>query len=320
MTRGMRAYSEVAGERHELKLGDPSYPSCVAELKGAPGTLYVVGDPTALSTPSLSIVGARRATPYGISCAQMAATCAAASGVCVVSGGAIGCDQAAGRAALEAGGVHVAVLGTGADVCYPASAAGMLERAVGSGGAVVSLERWGTQPKPWAFPKRNRVIAALSEALLVTEATVPSGTFSTAEAACELDREVLAVPGSIYSPESKGPNWLISCGASPIVDEESLEVAISRIYRTLRLKHPPAEGLPSVSELADRAMRMIVSDPMRPEAIAAALSLTPEECLMLLSELELTGAATRLKDGRLAPSGSSLHALSGLGNNRGRDA
>lgn len=196
----------------ELHPGDALYPETVLELSDVPQTLYVRGNPEVLSTPALSIIGARKASPYGLAVAELAAKVAVEAGVTVVSGGAVGCDQASGWAAVNAGGKHVVVLGTGADVVYPRSSAGLITRTLDTGGAVVSISPWGMGPRKFAFPRRNRVIAALSQALFVSEAGMPSGTFSTAEAAMDLGRELLAVPGSILSPESRGTNYLIANG------------------------------------------------------------------------------------------------------------
>lgn len=110
----------------ELHPGDALYPETVLELSDVPQTLYVRGNPEALSTPALSIIGARKASPYGLAVAELAAKVAVEAGVTVVSGGAVGCDQASGWAAVNAGGKHVVVLGTGADVVYPRSSAGLL--------------------------------------------------------------------------------------------------------------------------------------------------------------------------------------------------
>lgn len=233
-------------ERIELAYDDPAYPPALRDLTDAPRRLYLRGDPAALSAPGLAIIGTRRATPYGEAVSELAARIAVEAGISVISGGAIGCDQAAGYEALERGGRHVVVLGCGADVVYPASSELLMERAIRQGGAVVSVVGWGTQPRRYLFPQRNRIIAALSRAVFIAEAGLPSGTFSTAEAALELGHEVLAVPGSIFSPLSRGTNYLLAEGACCIADEEALEVAVSRIFGTLRFTHgaaaPPRAG------------------------------------------------------------------------------
>ena len=157
----------------ELHPGDALYPETVLELSDVPQTLYVRGNAEVISTPALSIIGARKASPYGLAVAELAAKVAVEAGVTVVSGGAVGCDQASGWAAVNAGGKHVVVLGTGADVVYPRSSAGLITRTLDTGGAVVSISPWGMGPRKFAFPRRNRVIAALSQALFVSEAGMP---------------------------------------------------------------------------------------------------------------------------------------------------
>lgn len=301
--------------RFEIHPGDALYPPGVAELSDCPRTLYVRGDPAALSLPSLSIIGARKASPYGLAVCELAAKIAAEAGVAVVSGGALGCDQAAGWGALNAGGVHVAVLGTGADVPYPASAAGLMARIIATGGAVVSLSPWGTGVRKFAFPKRNRVIASLSQALFIGEAGMPSGTFSTAECAMDLGREVLCVPGSIFSPESRGTNYLISNGACCLVDEESIEVAISRIYGTLRYSRPEAPGIADLDPVQQKVMHALIAQPLRVDDIAACAGLGPVDALKLLGSLELEGLIQRMVDGRYAPSKFALHAQTPFGHN-----
>lgn len=305
-----------ADERLELTLDDERYPSSLRDLDRPPSVLYVRGDPAVLSRPALAVIGSRRATPYGLTVAETAATVAAQSGIAVVSGGARGCDQAAGRAALDAGGVHVMVLGTGADVAYPRSVAGLMRRTIAAGGAVVSIERWGMQPRTYAFPKRNRIIAALSRAVCITEAGMPSGTFSTAEAAMELGREVLAVPGSILSPESRGANYLISVGACCLTDEDALEAAISRIYGTLRYVRAEPAGDSEADPQASAIMAALIASSQRPEELAAGLGIDQLACLTALSELQTRGCVERLVDGRFAPTARALRARSAIMHNR----
>lgn len=307
----------VCRGRMELRLGQPLYPSMVAELPDPPKTIYVRGDPTALNASCISIIGSRKATPYGLAVAEMAAHVAAESNLVVVSGGALGCDQAAGRAALEAGGRHVVVFGSGADVVYPRGAEDLVERTLSQAGAVISIEPWGAQPRNYTFPKRNRVIAALSKALFVTEAGLPSGTISTAETALGLGREVLSIPGSILSPESKGTNYLISEGATCITDEESLEVAISRIYGTLRYQRGAAPGLIGLNETESLVLDALIANPMRIDQVSAMLKKDVATTLKFLGGLSVRGLVETLFDGRFAPTKIALHARSRLGHNMG---
>lgn len=283
----------------ELVPEDPLWPPLVGDGSGIE-RIYGRGNPEALSSPCISVVGARRGTPYGRAVASLAGRVAAEAGLTVVSGGAMGVDAAAARAALAAGGRTVVCAGSGADIVYPASSRDVFEGAQGQGGAVVALEPWGSPPARWTFPKRNRLIAALSPVLVVTEAGVPSGTFSTADAAVELGRTVYAAPGSMFSAPSRGTNLLISQGATMIVDEESLEMSISMDYGVLRR--------PAVRQAKDhgRAFSALVAQPMRPDDLAASLGKGVLEVMRLLSDYETAGLVTRLPDGRYAPTEAAL--------------
>lgn len=287
-------------EQWKLDAGEEGYPSTLMELSSPPASLYGRGSPGALEGPCISIVGARRATPYGLAVAEMAARVAAECGVTVVSGGAMGCDCAAGRAALAAGGTTVVVSGCGADVTYPASSADVFAGAVRAGGAVVSAEPWGAGPRRWTFPRRNALIAALSQVLVVTEAGMRSGTMSTADAALELDRTVYAVPGSIFSPTSSGTNRLASEGARVIVDERSLELAISLDYGVARFAHA-GERAPM-----GPVMAALVASPARPDELASRLNEGVLTLLRTLTDYEASGIVERLPDGRYAPTRAFL--------------
>ncbi|MBI5231169.1 MAG: DNA-protecting protein DprA, partial [Coriobacteriales bacterium] len=163
----------------QLRLDDAGYPEQLRDVPDPPKVLYGIGDPDALEM-GLAVIGARRSTPYGIRAAQLFAGWAGRAGYTVISGAARGCDQAAQQAVLDVDGRTVAVLGCGADVDYPASSARLLRRLRDGDGAVISEAGWGSAPLRWAFPRRNRIIAGLAAAVLVVEAGLPSGTFSTA--------------------------------------------------------------------------------------------------------------------------------------------
>lgn len=299
--------------RFELAAGDACWPPQLNDLPDPPKRLYGYGDPAVLARPSISVIGSRRATPYGTEVAALAARIAVEAGINVVSGGAIGCDQAGGRAALAAGGTHVAVLGTGADVVYPANAADLLLRLASGGGAVVSIAPWGSQPRRFAFPARNRVIAALSQALFISEAGLPSGTMSTAETALELGREVLCAPGSMLSALSRGTNHLIAEGATCIVDEASLEVAVSRIYGTLRFSHGDAPGVGRLSAAERRVLSAVTASPERVEALARMLDVGVVRALEVLGALEAEGLICRLPDGSYTASAHALRRMTSFG-------
>lgn len=274
------------GDRFVLVLGSRDYPEQLAECPDPPKMLYGVGDPSALR-PGLAIVGARRATPYGLRATRMLAGWAASQGITVISGAAIGCDREAHSAAIESGGPTVAVLGCGPDVDYPHRSAGLLATMRGAT-AVVSECPFGQQPLRFAFARRNRIIAGLAMAVLVVEAGLPSGTFSTADAALEAGREVLAVPGSIFSPESRGSNRLIRQGAAMVNDVADLAISLGR---TTVIQ-------PATPEDASEALRALRADPMRPDDFARALGIDIVAAASTLGALEARGVITRYADGR----------------------
>lgn len=307
----------VKASRMAIERDSDGYPPGVLDLANAPKRLYMLGNPEALQGPAIAIVGTRRPTPYGIALTELAAELAVEAGITVVSGGAIGCDQAAGMKALACGGVHVVVLGCGADVIYPSSSRELIDKTLEAGGAVVSIAPWGTKPQRFLFPQRNRVIAALSEAVFIGEAGMPSGTFSTAEAAMELGREVLVAPGSVFSPESRGANYLIGVGACCITDEESLEIALSRIYGVLRHPHGPLREVESADPREQRVLHALAASPMRSEDIARLAGLDARGCLEFLSDLMISGRVEQLIDGRYALTKEVLHAMTAIGQNDG---
>lgn len=230
-TRARR--SPIDGPRWEIERGDALYPAAFESVSAPPKCLYLVGDPSALSE-GLAVVGARKATPYGLGCARRFARIAARRGVVIVSGGARGCDAEAHRAALAEGGKTVAFLGGGCDKIYPAEHRGLFQDIVDAGGALVSEHPWDFPPVPYAFRARNRLIAGLARATLIVEAGLPSGTFSTADEALSAGREVLVVPGAITSASSRGANRLLYQGAAPIVDDESFADALFSIFGLLK--------------------------------------------------------------------------------------
>lgn len=314
----------IAGPRFEIERGDLEYPAAFEALSKPPETLYIIGDIRALQE-GLAVVGARNATPYGRSATRLLAGCAARMGICVISGGARGCDSYAHEAAIEVGGRTVAFLGGGCDVVYPSCNKGLFNRIVESGGAVVSEHPWSFPPKPYTFRARNRLIASLARATLVVEAGVPSGTFSTADEALAANKDVLAVPGSIFSPTSRGSNALIAQGADPVVDEAEFGELLTRLFpekaypsdraAQLRMAFPCKERLradsaDSVSLRAcDDSDNLVVSalraDPMRLEQLVEEFATgesgpfaTVGDLMVCVGRLEALGAIERFPDGR----------------------
>lgn len=287
--------------RFTLRLGEPGYPAHLARVPRPPRVLHGIGDPDVL-VPGLAVIGSRKATPYGLECARRFATLAAEWGALIVSGGAIGCDLAAHRAALAAGMPTVVVLGCGADVDYPRSAADILREVRDRAGAVVSELEWGVPPLPGHFPARNRIIAGLSSAVLVVEAALPSGTFSTADHALDAGRDVLAVPGSVFYPGSAGCNRLIRQGAQPITCAEDLRDSLEDAGVLERVRPTDRLGAtPLVPEAADELLEALRADPMSPDRLAMVTRRAAQSVLRDIALLEARGLIARYPDGRYGP-------------------
>lgn len=305
----------VRGPRVEIERGGPLYPLALESVASPPKRLYVVGNPDALSE-GLAVVGARKATPYGLGCARRFARAAAERGIVVVSGGARGCDAAAHRAALEVGGRTAVFLGGGCDKVYPAEHRGLFQDIVDAGGALVSEHPWDFPPVPYAFRARNRLIAGLSRATLIVEAGLPSGTFSTADEALSAGREVFVVPGAITSASSRGANRLLYQGAVPIVDDESFQDALFSVFGLLKqeaVQAVPNAGTddgafsPIALEKGNEILEALLAEPMDLEELyLVAQRMHPAGdvrawLMERLAEAEATGAVARYPDGRWGP-------------------
>ncbi|OWQ90465.1 DNA-protecting protein DprA [Roseateles aquatilis] len=226
------------GERRSILLvGDADYPAPLLNIADPPLMLYLDGRRDLLQQRCVAVVGSRRPSPQGDDNARHFARGLGQAGFCVVSGLALGIDGAAHEAALDTPGGTIAVLGTGLDKIYPLEHAD-LARQVARRGLLLSEYFIGTPPMGPNFPRRNRIIAGLSEGCLVVEAAMKSGSLITARQASEAGREVFAVPGSIHSPQSRGCHHLLKQGACLVQELEDL------------LAELPAGGLPRTSPLS----------------------------------------------------------------------
>ena len=237
--------------------------------------------------PRIAIVGSRRPTPYGEAVAEQLAADLAAAGAVVVSGLAAGIDAAAHQGALAAEGCTVAVLGTGVDVIYPRANEGLAERILAAGGALVSSFARGTPPRRPHFPLRNGVIAELSDVVVVVEAAATSGALITAEAALGLGREVMAVPGSVFSPLSVGTHQLLRDGAGLVQNARDVLAIAGAGGEVLDdpLRPPPSLGVrpPPASD----ALMLHLSDtlPQAPGELGRRLALPLSEVVGRLARL-----------------------------------
>jgi len=200
----------------EINYKSKSFPELLLTIAAPPKTLYIAGELPDL--PMVAIVGTRGPSEYGKQMTYKIAFDLARAGICIVSGLALGVDGIAHQAALEAGGKTIAVLGCGLDIPYPATNQHIFKRIIDGGGAVISEYDLGTPGLRQNFPARNRIIAGLSLATIVTEAAAQSGSLITANFATVENRMVMAMPGNLTSPRSAGPNSLIKLGAKLITD------------------------------------------------------------------------------------------------------
>lgn len=287
-------------EKHELHPGKANYPKQLMSLGHTSPAIYAIGSLDVLKKPLISIIGARKATPYGLACAQIAGRIAAECGIVVVSGGAIGCDSEAAKSALASGGQTIVIPGCGPDILYPTSNNRLFCDALSTGGCVLSNIAWGVGPTKQTFVSRNEIIAALGQSLIVCEAGLKSGTFTTANMAAGLGKRIYAVPGSIFSSTSRGTNHLLEIGASIVVDEQALEMLISLDYGRLRLISETEAKPP------DKLVEALVANPMNTQEIATFLKLDVPSTFALIADYEAAGIIERQFDGKYAPSTNIL--------------
>ena len=200
-----------------IDIKSSEYPARLREIPGPPEQLYCAGDISLLKTKSVGVVGSRKNTVYGKNVAMMIGRCIAESGLAVTSGLAMGIDAYSHEGALDAGGKVIGVLGSGIDRMGPARNLALMKRGLEGGGLVVSEYPPDMPAGKHTFPERNRIISGLSEAVVVVEADLDSGSLITAKHAAEQGRPVYAVPGNINSHTSMGTNLLIRDGAVPLV-------------------------------------------------------------------------------------------------------
>ena len=294
-----RWLNEEPETRAIVTLGAEDYPAALLQTADPPCLLYATGRIGQLrqmqAARALAVVGSRNPTPQGRLNARAFASHLAASGLCIVSGLALGVDGAAHEGALEGAGLGplatVAVVGTGLDRVYPQQHL-QLARQIAQHGLILSEYPLGTPPRAENFPRRNRILSGLAQGTLVVEAALESGSLITARQALEQGREVFAIPGSIHSPQSKGCHALIRQGAKlvesaqDVLEELRLPDPFAQV--PLALDTPPAEkGL----------LAAIGHDPVGLDALQARCGLDTARLQAELLDLELAGQIERLPGG-----------------------
>jgi len=285
-----------------VSFGCPDYPERLKEIYDPPPVLWVRGDASLLSRPSIAVVGTRHPTPYGAGVAEILARDLAVRRLLIVSGMARGIDSCAHRGALAARMPTVAVWGTGIDVVYPKENKKLAEEILTTGGAIVSEMPMGTFPAPQNFPRRNRILSGLSIAVLVVEAGENSGTRVTARCASEKNRDLFAVPGNVTNKGSWTPNTLIKQGAKLVATWEDVWEDLSSGVRLELEAGVPAESKSetTASLLPDPVLRpqeAMVLEVLRSDESSQIdeilelleTQLTSSEVFTALFELEITG-------------------------------
>lgn len=282
----------------KLTLSDPLYPTNLTTIASAPKQLYYLGaEPEKwLVRPRVAIVGTRAITPYGRRVTEDFARALAERGVTIVSGLALGVDAVAHQAATAVGGMHIAVLAGGLDQIYPVSNTQLARRLLECGGALLSEYENGTPHFKQNFVARNRIVAGLADALLITEAAEQSGTMHTARFALEQGREVLVVPGNITSPSSTGCNNLIKSGAIPVTSVEDILHALKadNLITTQVVHHGD-------NDLEQMLLDLLYAGTSDGHELLTTSNIDPQLFAQTLTMLELSGKIRPLGNNHWAP-------------------
>ncbi len=274
-----------------IHCGSHEFPANLLDLGSQPQLLYTIGNIELFTRPLVAIVGTRDPTNYGLRTARILASALSNAGVTIVSGMARGIDAAAHYSALENPSSTIAVLGTGVDVPYPV-AHRQLHETIGQKGLLISESPPGSRAFKGAFPKRNRIIAALARVTIVVEAGHKSGALNTANHALELNRTIAAVPGPIDSQASAGTNQLIRDGA----------VVIASVADALALAGVPGPPQPqplSLSEPDAVVWSTLGGSSLTIDAIGSAAGMSARECMLAVTSLELRGLVECLVSGEV---------------------
>ena len=287
--------------------GSAEYPSALNDLPDPPPMLWIKGDAALLSRPTLSLIGARTASSLGLRMARRLAQDLGAAGFTIVFGLARGIDAAAHEGALPTG--TVAILPGGIDQPYPAQNADLMAQ-IAATGLLIAEEPPGTAPHPHHFPKRNRLVADLSPALVVVEAALKSGSLQTARTALDLGRDILAVPGHPFELRAAGCNQLIRDGARLVTGAPDILAALSpmeplappAIIARIPIPAPPPERRPwrQIAALHNQLLARLTQTPMSEDDLLRATGATPSEAAPALLELEMDGQITRQPGGFLS--------------------
>lgn len=278
-----------------ITLADSDYPSLLLNIPDPPPLLYFKGQRKLLNTPALAVVGSRNATPQGLSNAESFSEAISNAGFCIVSGMALGIDTAAHYGGLNGAAASIGVVGTGLDIVYPARNH-VLAHQLAKDGALISEFPLGTPAIGRNFPRRNRIISGMSQGCLVVEAALRSGSLITARQALEQGREVLAIPGSIHSPLSKGCHALIKQGAKLV--DNTQDILDELDYHASKNNRHCDEKSDVASSTEDTfLLKYLGHDVTDVDTLCARSGLTAEAVSAMLLTLELDGVVASLPGG-----------------------
>lgn len=274
---------------------NPKFPAILKEIPDCPKKLYIKGRLDIQRSHTLAVIGSRRYTAYGKQVTENLISGLAGYDVIIVSGLALGIDSIAHRVALQNQLTTWAVIGRGIDKVYPATheklACGIIE----SGGAVMTEEEEGTPSEPFRFPKRNRIIAGLSEAILVIEAAERSGTLITARQALDYSRDVLAVPQNIFNLSGKGTNWLISQGAKLVQSSKEILEELGIETQDAKMRN-----LANLTSLEKKIFEAISMGEKSSDDLSRQLKANSQEINQHLMKMLLEGIVERWADGKFS--------------------
>lgn len=271
---------------------DPDYPENLAAIYDPPPVIFFKGSLKAADKLSVAIVGTRKPSPYGLVVAEKLAKDLAPLGITIISGMARGIDSAAHRGALASSGRTIAVLGCGPDVVYPRENKKLMDDII-KNGAVVSEFPPGTQPEAWRFPVRNRIISGLSQAILVVEAAEKSGALITADFALEQGRDVMAVPGNIVNPLSRGPHRLLKQGARLIEGAGDVldELGMEKLFPA---QTSDTGAKMKMSSQEETLYGLLSLEPVALDELILQSGLLPQKVMAALMYLEIKGFTRQL--------------------------
>lgn len=277
-----------------LKFNDPGYPHPLKNIPNSPKQLFYQGTPPEqwLKLPKIAVVGSRKISHYGRQVTQDLTGGLARCGIVIISGLAYGVDATAHLATLDAGGITVAVLPTSLDKIYPAAHSNLAKRILDQGGTLITEYPLGSRAILVNFLARNRIVSGLSDGILITEASIKSGTMHTANFALGQGKTVMAVPGNITSLTSTGCNNLIKHGATPVTGPEDVFFALN--LTPIKKKQIVFRGRPEEEQL----FKLIAAGTRSQEELVLATKLDSSSVNSALTSLEISGHVRNIGNGQ----------------------